>query len=195
MNILRRLERQENGNALWVSVLLISTMVWVGFVSVRLTTSELKASGNLRETQLLKQVTEGALNQLVGLCDRNPSQFAEKSWEVNNPFTLGTPVAALNCSATAGTCTLDPKFTSAAEFRDFVGAFTPTFDPHGRGGYDYSVFLFNHGPEIPMALDGKFCMQKLDVLVQSKAPGTGDQPLMFSRGTITAQPVACRSQH
>ena len=188
---LRRWLRREEGNALWVSVLLMATMVWVGFVSVRNSTSELKVAGNLREGLLLTQAAEGAMQRVTGLCNLNPNTFDTVIRNVTDAQLVGSPQPMINCDATTNLCDLHPQLTGRSEFHGFNTNYVPSTDPDGRGDYNYTVVAQSHGPPVRLARTEKFCAMKYDVVVEARAPGTGDQPVFAGRTTITVQPVPC----
>jgi len=186
----RRIRHDERGNALWVSVLLMSTMVWVAYVSVQTSTTELKVAGNMREGMLLRQAAEGALDRVAAICDVKPDVFASAAFTATGNSVIGAPEVLLDCDASTGTCTLHPELKqNRAEYHAFVPAFGPFPDPHGRDEYSYTVTLHSHGPPIHIPRSEKFCMAKYDLVIEARAP-TGSESFQ-ARSTIAAQPVPC----
>jgi len=173
-------------------------MVWVGFLSVRNTSTDLQISGNLREVMMLRQAAEGALQKMNGLCNLNPTDFARASDSLAVGPSLVTD--AFKCTwdtsvdPHVGTCALDPKFTGMKEFKSLPTTFTPTLDAEQiRGAYNFRVSLSNHGAPMQIALsDQDFCMQKYDVLVRASTPGSAAEEQFTARSTLTVQPVPCR---
>ena len=167
-------------------------MVWVAYVSVQSSTTELKVAGNLRQGMLLRQAAEGALDRVTNLCDINPEVFADKTFEITKNSVVGTPEILLDCDASLGTCTLHSAFkTGRAEFQSFSNVFGPFSDPHHRDQYSYTVALHSHGPPQKMPRTEKFCMAKYDLVVETHAP-IGNESFQ-ARSTIAAQPVRCGS--
>ena len=186
----RRL-RSEQGNALWVSVLLMSTMVWVAYVSVQKSTTELKVAGNLRQGMLLRQAAEGALDRVAFLCSIRPDAFASANIVAAKTSVVGTPAVLLDCDGATSLCALHPALAGMGEYQTFSPVFGPFNDPHLRDRYSYKVTLNSHGPPQAIPLSEKFCMAKFDMVIEASAPGSAEK--FQARSTIAAQPVACAS--
>ena len=191
MHRLYRRLGSDSGNALWVSILLMTTMVWVGYVSMRNTTNELKVAGNLREGLLLRQAAEGAMNKVTGMCNLSSGPFGQVLRDITDTSVAGSPIPLITCDATTGNCTLNPNLTKKSEFLKLVTNYAPTLDPDGRGEYSYRVLAQSHGPEIKLPLSDRFCMRKFDLVVETWAPGSGDPPSFAGRTTLVVQPVPC----